>query len=278
MSATNAKTAFDMKPIEERIAHYQSMVQDLLAKGKAPDSAPVRCVQSKLDILLAEQGAAAGPAASPARSRSGSVASSASSKKSRERGSEEIDEAWAKRWLRGEVETDLDDLKTSHLKAMWGVAKGMEWDTTRRHTSGCNSIAAIRGFLHDVRDAGWPKAPKAKAAKPAAAAKPPRAPKPPKSSSSSAAACGGAGGGPPISPTRIHAKADYAAAVVECAGEIMLIDGETYFVRNGNAYHFCWETEEANDYAGRVVDGGDRVDPSLPELGAESDEEEQEDE
>ena len=109
------------------------------------------------------------------------------------------------------------------------------------------------------------KAEKAAAEKPkkAAAEKPKKAAaeKPKKAAAAAAAAS-------------VPAKADTAAAAASVDGEMELIDGTMYWIRNGNVYEYDSMTETAGDFVGRLGADGESIDTDAEEVtGAESDSE-----
>ena len=70
----------------------------------------------------------------------------------------------------------------------------------------------------------------------------------------------------------VPAKADTAAVVAEAEGEMTLIDGTMYWLRNGNVYEYDSMTESAGDFVGRLGADGESIDTDAEEVtGAESD-------
>ena len=76
------------------------------------------------------------------------------------------------------------------------------------------------------------------------------------------------------SAATVSAKADTAAAVAEAKGELKLIDGTVYMVRDGNVYEYNDLEEKAGDFVGRLGADGESIDTDAEEVtGAESDSE-----
>ena len=72
----------------------------------------------------------------------------------------------------------------------------------------------------------------------------------------------------------VPAKADTGAAVAEALGEMTLIDGTMYMVRNGNVYEYDSMTETSGDFVGRLGADGESIDTDAAEVAAaESDSE-----
>ena len=156
------------------------------------------------------------------------------------------------------------------------AAKKAEKEAAAAAKKEAKEIAAAEKKAVKEAEAALKKAEKAaeKAAKPKkeAAPKKEKADAKPKKEAAAkpkkAAAAGGAGA------ASVPAKADTGAAVVEVKGEMELIDGTMYWIRDGNVYEYDSMTETAGDFVGRLGADGESIDTEAAEVtGAESDSE-----
>ena len=90
-----------------------------------------------------------------------------------------------------------------------------------------------------------------------------KAEKPAKAKKAAPALAGGA------AAAAVPAKADTAAAVEAVEGELKLIDGSLYMVRNGNVYEYNDLEEKAGDFVGRLTADGEGIDADAEEVTAE---------
>jgi hypothetical protein len=90
-----------------------------------------------------------------------------------------------------------------------------------------------------------------------------KAEKPAKAKKAAPALAGGA------AAAAVPAKADTAAAAEPAAGELKLIDGSLYMVRNGNVYEYNDLEETAGDFVGRLTADGEGIDADAEEVTAE---------
>jgi chemotaxis protein histidine kinase CheA len=66
-------------------------------------------------------------------------------------------------------------------------------------------------------------------------------------------------------PAEVPAKADTAAETAEVEGELKLIDGNMYMVKNGNVYEYNDMDEKAGDFVGRLGADGESIDTDAEE-------------